>query len=255
MTNYYIPLVTFSIAMVSTFLISTFYVTKKMKSFSINSQESLSKMELIKISSPMMVTAFSSLIMGQIDTIMLGMFSTTENVGIYGIALKWASVTSFILYAINTIAAPKFSELYWSGNLEDLKKVVRFSSKLMFGSSFPILVIFVLFPKFFMGIFGQEFMVGSYALVFLTIGQFVNASSGSVGIFLNMTGRQHIFRNIILTATFMNVALNYILIPKYGINGAAIATMVSMSFWNISGALYIKAKNNISTFYVPVICK
>lgn len=253
--NYYVPVVSFSLAMVSSFLISTTYVTKKMRTFTKKTQESLSKSELLKISSPMMITAFSFLIMGQIGTIMLGMFSTTENVGIYSIALKLASVTSFILYAINTISAPKFSELYWASNIEDLKKVVKFSTKLIFGFSFPFLTIFILFPKFFMGIFGQEFRVGSYALIFLTIGQFVNASSGSVGIFLNMTGKQRVFRNIILTTTLMNVILSYILIPKFGINGAAIATMVSISFWNIFGALYIKSKNNINTFYVPVICK
>lgn len=254
-SNCYTPIVAFSFATIGTFLISTRYVAKKMKSFSRNAEELLSKTELIKISLPMMITAFSALIMGTIGTIMVGMFSTTENVGIYDIALRVASVTSFILYSINTIAAPKFSELYWSKNMEDLKKVVRLSSKLIFGFSFPVLLVFIFFPQFFMGIFGNEFIVGKYALVFLTIGQFVNASSGSVGIFLNMTGKQHIFRNIILTATFINVILNYLLIPKYGINGAAIATMISMSFWNIWAALYIRVKSNINVFYVPIICK
>lgn len=255
LANYYVPIITFSLAIIGSFLISTFYVIKRTRSFSIDIEKSLSKTELLKISSPMMITAFSFLVMGRIDTIMLGMFSTTENVGIYNIALKIASVTSFILYAINTISAPKFSELYWSKDMENLRKVVRFSSKLIFVFSFPILLAFIIFPKFFMGIFGIEFIAGRYALIFLTMGQFVNASSGSVGIFLNMTGKQRIFRNIILTATSINIALNYILIPKYGINGAAIATMISMSFWNIYGAVYIKVKSNINTFYLPIICK
>ena len=254
-SNYYVPIATFAIATAGAFLISTPYVTKKMRSFSRNAEELLSKTELIKISLPMMITAFSALIMGKIGTIMIGMFSTTENAGIYDVALKLASVTSFVLYSINTIAAPKFSELYWSKNMEDLKKVVRLSSKLIFGFSFPVLLALILFPQFFMGIFGNEFIAGKCALVFLTIGQFVNASSGSVGVFLNMTGKQRIFRNIILLTTLINVILNYLLIPKYGINGAAIATMISVSFSNIGAALYIKVKSNIKTFYVPIICK
>lgn len=253
--NYYIPLIAFSFAALSTFLISSFYVSKKLKSFSKSLGESFSKAELLKVSSPMMITTFSFLIMARTDTIMIGMFSSAENVGIYEIALKFAAVTSFILYAVNTIAAPKFSELYWSGKIEDLKKVIRFSTKLIFGFSFPFLSIFVIFPKFFMGIFGSEFIVGRYALVFLAIGQFVNAASGSTGLFFNMTGRQHILRNIVLIATLLNIVLNYILIPKYGINGAAIATMVSISLWNIASSVYIKIKDNINTFYIPVICK
>ena len=197
----------------------------------------------------MMITAFSFLLMGRIDTIMLGMFSTTENVGIYNVALKLASITSFILYAVNTIAAPKFSELFWSNKMEELKKVVRLSSKLIFGVSFPFLILFVVFSKFFVGLFGKEFIAGQTALVILSIGQFVNAASGSVGYFMNMTGRQIVYRNIILVATALNIILNYILIPVYGLNGAAIATAISMSMWNITSVIYLRAKLKVNTFY------
>ncbi len=254
-TSDYVSVFSYTIAIIISFIISTFYIFKIISGFKKYPHENISKKEMLKVSLPMIVTAFSLLIMGKIDTIMLGIFSTTENVGIYNAALKLASLTSFILTAINTISAPKFSELYWSNKVEDLRKVVQFSSKLIFLFSIPVLCILLILPQFSLGLFGEEFKIGKYALILLVIGQFINATSGSVGIFFNMTGNQVLFRNIILIAVAINIVLNYILIPIYGINGASIATMVSMSFWNIAGAAYIKIKYNINTFYIPMIFK
>lgn len=253
--NNYAPIIALSLAVISTFGISSYCVAKKIKSIPKNILPSLPPFKILKISFPMMVVAFSILIMGSVDTIMIGAFSTIENVGIYNIALRLASITSFALYAINTIAAPKFSELYWSKKNDDLKTTISYSAKLIFWMSVPILILFLFFPIFFLSIFGEEFIQGKYALIFLTIGQFVNAASGSVGYFLNMTGRQSVFRNIIIIATLTNILLNYIFIPKYGITGAALATMISISFWNITATVYTKIKINIRTFYIPILCK
>ncbi|GAB64083.1 MAG: flippase [Candidatus Jettenia sp.] len=253
MTGYYVAVISYTIAIAISFLLSTCYIIKIILGFKKYQHDNILKKEILKVSLPMVVTAFSFFIMGKTDTIMIGMFSTMENVGIYNAALKLASLTSFILMAINTVSAPKFSELYWSNKVEDLRKVVQFSSKLIFLFSIPVLCILLILPQFSLGLFGEEFKIGKYALIFLVIGQFINATSGSVGIFFNMTGDQNLFRNIMLIAVVINIVLNYILIPKYGINGAAIATMVSMSFWNIAGAINIKLKYNINTFYIPII--
>ncbi|MFO0793955.1 MAG: flippase [Candidatus Brocadiaceae bacterium] len=250
--NYYISIYSYVIAIVISFLLSTFYIVKKIYGFKKCPGEKTSSSEILKVSLPMIMTSFARLIMGKITTIMLGIYSTTEQVGIFSVSLKLASITSFVLMAINTISAPKFSELFWSNKIEDLKKVVKFSSKLIFIISVPILCIFIMLPELSMKFFGKEFSTGKYALIFLVIGQFVNACAGSVGIFLNMTGNQNYFRNIMFISAALNIILNYLLIPRYGLNGAAIATMVSMSLWNIAGAVHIKLKHNISTFYIPL---
>jgi O-antigen/teichoic acid export membrane protein len=58
-----------------------------------------------------------------------------------------------------------------------------------------------------------------------------------------------------LTTAFLNVILNALLIPKYGINGAAIVTMVTFIFWNLSSVIYIKYSLNIMTLYIPFLVK
>jgi O-antigen/teichoic acid export membrane protein len=68
-----------------------------------------------------------------------------------------------------------------------------------------------------------------------------------------MTGREKAFQNIILTAGAINIVLNAALIPRYGINGAAVASMVSMVFWNLMSVCYISRNLGIKTYYTPVL--
>ena len=252
-SNVYAPLISLGISFIVAFFISSIYLRKKLNSLSRESERLLSNRELAKISFSMMITAFSFLIMGQLDLLMLGMFSTTENAGVYSVAVRLATVTSYVLFALNIIAAPKFAELYWSKNFSALKDIVRFATKITFWCSLPFLLAYGLFPGFFMGIFGTEFTKGRTALIFLAIGQFINSTSGIVGQFLNMTGRQQIFRNIVLMAAFIDLLLCYILIPKYGINGAAVATMSSLIFWNVVSVLVVRKADKINTFYFPFL--
>ena len=80
-------------------------------------------------------------------------------------------------------------------------------------------------------------------------GQLVNVLCGSVGYILNMTENQNIFRNITIFAVVINIFLNLILIPMYGIIGAAIASAISLILWNIISSFYIYRKFNISTIW------
>jgi O-antigen/teichoic acid export membrane protein len=68
-----------------------------------------------------------------------------------------------------------------------------------------------------------------------------------------MTGNQNIYASILFFGAILNVVLNLILIPKYGINGAAIASMSSLIVWNLSMVLVVKKKFGFYTFYIPFI--
>lgn len=199
----------------------------------------IGRKEIIKASMPMFMTSAMLLITGWTDTFMIGMFRTASEVGIYGVALKLALFTSFTLGAVNSIAAPKFSELYWKREKAKLKNITKFSSKIIFWTALPVFILYILFAKPILGIFGKEFIEGSVVLIFLSAGQLVNASCGSVGLLLNMTGNQNIFRNVMLVGGILNILLNLWLIPLYGIIGAALATAVSTIIWNLITSLCV----------------
>jgi len=210
--------------------------------------------KILAISLPMLMTSTMSFVIGQTGVIMLGMFRSETEVGYYVIAVNLATLTSFILSAINSMAAPKFSELFHSNKMDDLFYVAQKSSKLVFWTTIPILVFLILIGRPLLSfLFGSDFVVAYWAMFFLVLGQFVNSISGSTGYFMNMTGHQTVFRNVMFLASVINVTLNLILIPDLGIQGAALAGMSSLIFWNVYLHIYIKSKYGRIVGYFPFI--
>jgi O-antigen/teichoic acid export membrane protein len=211
--------------------------------------------KIFSVSFPMMIASGMSLIIGQTDIVMLGLFRSSEEVGIYSIVLSLSLITTFILNSINVIIAPKFSELFHAGEAEELKYIAQKATKLAFFSTLPILIFLLLFGRFFLSLYGSDFVFGYLALIFLVFSQFINAATGPVGYFLDMTGHQKKFRNIIIFSAILNILLNYILIPNYGIHGAAFASMLSVVLWNITAMFYIKKLYGFYIIYIPYFSK
>ena len=218
---------------------------------SCNSEQELSTKELLKVSIPLLLGQSMMLIMGKVDLFMLASMTSSEQVGVYNIALKLSMLAYMGLMAVNSIAAPKFSEIHASGDVQALKKIVQQSTKTIFWVTFPVIVIFLLFPKTLLGVFGDEFKIAAMALIILSLSKMFSAISGSVGTFLQMVGKQNIFQNILILTAIINVALNYFLIPKYGIDGAAFASAVSGIIWNVLMIIYIKKNFGFYTIYFP----
>ena len=99
------------------------------------------------MSIPLLLGQSMMLIMGKIDLLMLGAFIDQESVGIYNAALKVSMLAYLGLMAINSIAAPKFAELNESSNFQALKSLVQQSTKTIFWITFPVVLIFALFPS------------------------------------------------------------------------------------------------------------
>lgn len=210
--------------------------------------------EVMSISLPMLMTASMAFITGQTGVIMLGIFRAESEVGYYSVAVKLATLTVFVLQAVNSMAAPKFSELFHAGKMDELFYVAKKSTRLIFWTTAPILTGLLIMGRPILELlFGKEYTVSYFAMVFLVLGQFVNSISGSTGYFMNMTGHQDVFKNVMLIAAVINIGFSLLLIPRFGINGAAFAGMVSLIFWNIYTLIYIKAKYGRTIGYVPLI--
>jgi len=198
---------------------------------------------------PMMLSGVVIVFLGWTDTIVLGIYETDNTIGIYNVALKIAMLTSFSLQAINSILAPKIAKYHKNSNEKELKRIINFATNVNFIITLIVVLLIFLFHKFLLGLFGQEFLAGVVVLLTLSAGQLINSLSGSVGLILQMTGRQKIHQNILLAALTINIILNFVLTPQYGAIGAAIATLISMTFWNIYGAIYLKRKMNIVSYF------
>ncbi|OMH40827.1 flippase [Desulfurobacterium indicum] len=240
---YLIPILSYGISIIIFAFFALFLCRKYLMAFSLYVKPVLKQISykyILSVSLPLLFSSVLVFIMGWTDTFMIGVFKTTRDVGIYNVVLKLSTLISIVLFSINSIAAPKFAEFWGRKDLKGLAKVARQSARLIFWMSLPILLVFVFFSKQILLIFGKDFIVASSALVILSLGQFVNAIVGSVGYILMMTGKEKTMQNIIFGGTFINVVLNACLIPYYGINGAAIASAISLVFINIVPLFLVK---------------
>jgi O-antigen/teichoic acid export membrane protein len=242
-----------NISIFLTFLLSTIAWLSSSNFFKVKTEITLSYKILLNVAFPMLLAGSIFFIQNWMATLILGKYGTDKDVGVFNAVTKVASISSIFLYAINSISAPKFTELFSKNDLPGLQKFVTKSTMMIFITSLPVLFIFCLCPGYILSYFGGEFRAGSTSLIIMTIGQFLSMMSGSVGYLLVMTGFQRVYQNIITFTSIINLVLCFILIPPYGILGAAISNAVTVALWNFIAVAAIKKKLNIITVYFPGI--
>lgn len=208
----------------------------------------ISYKNIIKRSGPMAMSATAYILMQSVDVILLSKFLDFEMVAFYSVAIKLTTMISLVLSSVNAVHAPKIAEFFSAKNFNQLENTIKKATRLIFVLTFPAIIILTILSGFILNLFGTEYVIAQNALYILVIGQSINALCGSVGVYMNMTGKQNTFQKILLTALILNIFLNWVLIPIYGINGAAFATSFSMIFWNIITVVYIYKKDKIRTF-------
>lgn len=168
------------------------------------------------------------------DILMIGALATDADVGLYRVALSGANIALFGLTTVNLVLRPYFARAWASGDAVQLQKLATAGARVSIAAALPILVVFWLGGVWLLTLmFGADYNGAYWALVLLCIGQSISALFGPVGNLLTMAGKEWIALTGLLVSTVMNILLNWLLIPIYGIDGAAIATGISVAIWNI----------------------
>lgn len=208
----------------------------------------VSSRELVKIASPLMFSSLMLFLLNWTDVIILGIMMSERDVALYNIAYKVGSVGFLVIVSVNLITMPKMAKLYGEGNMEGLKKLIHQSTKLIAVLSIPIVAGLIILSDFILSLFGEEAIEGKSTMIIVAIGVLFSAVCGNIDQILNMTGNEKVFRNIAISCFFVNVILNYILIPYYGINGSAIASLITNIVLNIISLIYMRKKLGFYTF-------
>jgi O-antigen/teichoic acid export membrane protein len=183
---------------------------------------------------PLALAAAMQQIMKYTDILMLGFFVSAAEIGIYRVASQGSILVVFGLQAIAVVVQPYFARMHAIGDMGKLQLLVTLSSLASFLVALPVLLMFIFFgEELLVTIFGEAFGDGHAVLIFLAVSQQVNAAFGAVGFLLNMTGYEKKTALGLSIAALLNIPLNLLLIPVLGINGAAIATAISMTIWNV----------------------
>jgi O-antigen/teichoic acid export membrane protein len=207
-------------------------------------------------SAPLFLMTALHMLMSHVDILLTGYFLTTEKVGVYAIASRMAMLSLLGLQAVNIIFAPHVSEMFNENKIRDINLMFKLFTRWTFLFSLGLFAFFALFRHQLLSYFGPEFASGQIALVLLAFGHMINALGGPNGTILIMTGNQ---KWMLYNSVFMlvcNVVFNIVFIPKWGINGAAFATCLSIIIVNILKTiqLYLILKiHPYDRYYIPSI--
>jgi O-antigen/teichoic acid export membrane protein len=185
--------------------------------------------ELFWYSIPLIVAEISGIIMGWLDTIFLGFFKTASETGIYNAAVPTANIIYSMSSIFGVLFFPIVTGYFAKKKYKEMHRTYKVISKWAFSVSFPFLLLMLLFSKNILYIFfGPEYASGALSLSILATGYFFSIFFlTSAHILVAIKKTRWVAVNFMISA-IINVTLNYVLIPVYGMIGAAVATTISV---------------------------
>lgn len=190
--------------------------------------------EWIRIGVPLFLITGIQLLIVRLDIILLGAMAGHEAAGYYAPASRVADLLVFALASANVIVGPLIAGLHARNDVAGLQKILATLAKGVLLFTIPLVLFITFFGSEILGFFGDEYRAAYVPLLILTCGQVVNAVSGPVDFVMAMTGPQVRMLQILVFSAVLNVALNLILIPPFGLAGAASATASTTVFWNLA---------------------
>ena len=233
----------FAASIIVTFTAFAFYVLKKIPLSLRDSKSNLLATnsvgkELLFFSVPLLGAYMLSQIMNWTDTLMLGYFRTSDIVGLYNAAVPLAHVIVTFVGSTHFIFIPIVAKLYSQNLTSELKRNYQIITKWMLFAVLPLFFVFTLFPEVILGsIFGANYIKASVALQILSVCFLIHAILGPSGATLLSMGKSRFILNTTIIGTVINITLNAALIPIWSIEGAAVATAISLvivhSFYSV----------------------
>lgn len=184
---------------------------------------------------PLALLSGMYVINSQLDILMLGWLSTDENVGVYKVVSQIGLFVIFGQQMVRSVVAPRFSEYWFDNQKRELEKLAQLSSKVSFVIALSIGGLFIVLGRDIIRLcFGEVYESGYYAVVILCVSKIVTAAFGSIGNLLNMCGMERKSIWGLLFGSVVNLLAGMFLIPEYGLEGAAIATLIAILVWNLT---------------------
>jgi O-antigen/teichoic acid export membrane protein len=164
----------------------------------------------------------------QTDVLMLGAIKGNDTAGIYTVLGRGSQLIQFIVGAFSAATAPTLAQLYCDQDMPQLKRVLKNSARMVLLASFGVTSFLILFGHQFLSIFGSEFTRGNLALTILSVGYLLSSFMELGGLLLLMSGNERDTATATGLTAGLNVILNALLIPQFGLEGAAAATSISL---------------------------
>ena len=201
--------------------------------------------ELLTFSAPLVVSAMMVKVLHDLDTLLLGYFSTTADVGIYGFIYPIATTVSIVLTSFAFLFMPMLSELHSDGDTGEMKRLYQVITKWIFVVTLPLFAMLFVFSDVILPFIAPEYAPGALALSILVLGFMTHAVAGPNYKALTAVGETRLVMYDNIGAAVLNVALNLLLIPRYSFTGAAVATVLSYVAVNLAFSYQLYTRTGI----------
>src|SRR3989344_2189691 len=205
--------------------------------------------ELISYSWPLSLLGIVSFTLYWVDSFSIGYFQNVTAVGFYNAAVPIAALLMLAPDLIIQLFFPLVTKQYSENNHSLIEQLSKQVNKWIFLINLPLAAIFILFPGTILNfLFGSEYLVAENALRLLAFGSLFGSLSVVPAHLISMTGKSKKILSINIFMLILNFVLNFILVPRYGISGAAFSTMII--FLLLSSILIYETKRSLD--FVPL---
>lgn len=222
---------------ISSFIITIFiggWILVKMLKASSSTEAGIEKepttADIFKYSFPTGLAGMFFVLTNWGNRLLVGFFRTSEEVGVFQAAVQLTIILTVTMISMDSILSPMFAEAHHKNDKKGLEETYRVGTKWGLYISIPIFLGVVFSAEQILTfVYKDAYAVGGNALIILAVTQLFNITTGAVGVVIVMTGHQNKWLWMTIVMFFVNLGLNVVLIPMMGIEGAAIATGISIA--------------------------
>jgi O-antigen/teichoic acid export membrane protein len=192
---------------------------------------------------PIFVVEGFYLLLTYVDILMLEHLRSPDDVAVYYAGARLLAIVAFVYFAIAGATTHKFTQYHVSGDKERLAAFFKETTRWTFWPSLAVCAVILAFGYPLLGLFGPHFERGYDVMFILAAGMLARAAVGPAERLLNMLGERTQCATVYAIAFAINLTLCFLLIPRFGIEGAAASTSTALAVESVM--LYALAKRRL----------
>lgn len=190
---------------------------------------------------PLTAIMMADVVMARFGVVILGMTGNTHGAGIFAVCFGLSVLVAMPRMALATAFAPAVAALNAQGDTAGLQALIRRSALISLAGAMAVAIPAAFYTPTLLTLFGPDFSTGRNAALILIFGQLVASAAGPQQHLLTMTGRERAAASMHLAAAAGGTALCFVLVPGFGMTGAAVAVTAAVIGWNIAMAIFVTA--------------
>ena len=198
---------------------------------------------------PLMTSDLLFAVLNTTDVVLLGRYGDSEAVASYRVVLPAAKLNQFVMASFALLFVPMASRLLERGDREGISELYWRTAAWIAVATFPVFALtFAMADDISAAMFGEVYRSSGTYLSLLALGYYFNAALGFNGLTVKTAGRVRYTIVISLVAVVANIGFNFLLIPRYGALGAAIATTATLVAHNLLKQLGLRLGTGVPLY-------